>query len=335
MHRTPVSLDSLTTLRIGGSTECVEIHTIEDVHEAIAELTDTKEPWYVLGGGSNVLASDAGFEGLVLLMRIPGIEYRDEQGDVIVRVGAGVPWDVLVEETVQKELWGLENLAGIPGTVGAAPVQNIGAYGVEVKDVLHKVEAIDFYTGKINIFSNDECAFEYRNSFFKKNPHFIITHVEFKLSHTPHPKVSYKDIARRLLEVSDELTPASLATLVRSIRSEKFPDVRIEGTAGSFFKNPIIDRSTYETLVAQYPDVPSYPVANNLVKIPLAYILDVLLKLRGFSMNGVRCFERQPLVLVLSTTATAHDVELFAHEIEKKVFDATAIKIEREVQTIK
>lgn len=335
MIRKTIRLDSLTTLRVGGSTECVEITTVEEAYEALEELTETKERWYVLGGGSNVLASDAGFEGVVLLMRIPGITYREENEGVVVRVGAGVSWDALVEDTVQKEFWGLENLAGIPGTVGASPVQNIGAYGVEVKDVLYRVEAVDVRSNKATSFSNDECEFDYRNSLFKKNPFYIITHVEFILSRTAKPKISYKDIARKLDEEKINLTPSSLAALVRDIRNEKFPDLRVEGTAGSFFKNPIVDIDFYEALVEQYPDIPSYPMGENLIKIPLAYILDVLLKLRGFSLYGVRCFERQPLVIVASGSATSNDIDMFAREIEKKVFDATKIKIEREVQTIK
>lgn len=328
-------LKTLTTLKVGGTTTCVDIETVEELEEVLALLRRTGERWYVLGGGSNVLALDAGFDGVVLRMRIQGMEYREENGSVVVRVGGGVEWGAFVIDTVERGLWGVENLAGIPGTVGAAPVQNIGAYGVEVEQSITHVEAFDTELSRVVTIAKDMCKFSYRTSAFKNQKRYIITSVHFMLSRTYSPRTHYKDIAFELQNYSGELTPQFLAETVTRIRSKKFPDITKEGTAGSFFKNPILPIEEYHHLTKRYEALPSYPAGEGLVKIPAAYILDVILHLRGYAVGRVRCFETQPLVIVTKEGASAEEIEKFAEEIEKKVFAVTKIKIEREVQTIK
>jgi UDP-N-acetylmuramate dehydrogenase len=333
--RRTADLKTLTTLKVGGPTTYIDIETIDDLEEFFITQKQTREQWYVLGGGSNVLAPDVGFDGVILRMCIQGIEYREESGSVLVRAGGGVDWDAFVTDTVQRGLWGIENLAGIPGTVGAAPVQNIGAYGVEVEQSITHVEAFDTDLLRVVSIPKDRCNFSYRTSLFKNQKKYIITRVEFVLSPTYNPKTHYKDIALELENNAHELTPQLLAETVTRIRKRKFPDMTVEGTAGSFFKNPIISLEKYQRLAREFQSLPSYPAREGYVKIPAAYILDVVLHLRGYTLHKVRCFETQPLVIVAEVGASADDVEHFAKEIEKKVFDATKIKFEREVQTIK
>lgn len=327
-------LSKYTTLKVGGYAQIVEISSEMEL-QAFFEH-NANGSWYVLGGGSNVLAPDEGFEGVVLLMRIPGITLRSvgTEETVYIDAGAGVDWNELVSFSTQEGLWGLENLTDIPGTVGASPVQNIGAYGVEVKDSIVSVRAYDTHTNTFINLSNTECCFEYRNSLFKRTRRYVVTGVTFKLTKKHSPNLAYKDLQERGV-YADTNSPRGISEMVHEIRSEKFPDIHKEGTAGSFFKNPMLSLLEYNTLQEKYAGIPAYSVSEDVVKIPLAYILDKILALRGFQKGHVRCFEKQPLVIVTTEGVTATDIDLFAREIEKKVFDATQIVIEREVQQIK
>jgi UDP-N-acetylmuramate dehydrogenase len=330
--RENVPLSALTTLRVGGAASFVaECATEADVAEALTFAQERELPWRVLGGGSNVLAADEGFPGVVLLMQIPGISAIEEAAGVRVTAGAGVSWDALVDAVASKGLWGLENLAGIPGTVGAAPVQNIGAYGSEVKDTIIEVRTLDTSTGTIETIPNAACAFAYRDSRFKRDPSHIILSVSFLFSPHAGPKLSYADLARAQSEGADVSTPEAVGKAVRAIRARKFPDLSITGTAGSFFKNPVIPKDAYAALVSAHPGLPGYESADG-VKIPLAFILDRVLSLRGYKEGNVALFEQQPLVLVAHDDATSREIDAFAHAIEMRVHDATSISIEREVR---
>lgn len=330
--RENVPLSSLTTLRVGGSARFLaECTTPEDVQEALAFARERKLPWNVLGEGSNVLAHDDGFEGVVLAMRIPGITIQERDDGALLSVGAGVSWDVLVKEAALRGLWGLENLAGIPGTAGAAPVQNIGAYGTEVKDMLYEVHAIDVGTGQMQTFPNEECGFGYRESRFKKERNLIIVGVSFLLKRNGVPRLSYKDLAVAAAEGADHGTPEAIGNMVRAIRARKFPDLKLVGTAGSFFKNPTIPLDTFEELKERYADIPGYPNEHG-VKIPLAFVLDHALNLSGYTEGNVSLFAQQPLVLVAEEGATAGEVDAFADRITARVQEEIGINIEREVQ---
>jgi UDP-N-acetylmuramate dehydrogenase len=290
-------------------------------------------PWYLISGGSNLLAPDEGFNGVVIHITSSSITFEEEGNSIRVIADAGVVWDEFVSETVARGLWGIENLAGIPGSVGAAPVQNIGAYGVEVKDVLSWVEVLDTKSLELKKLQADECKFGYRESIFKHDSTRIILRVAFTLMKEGAVRAEYKDIAKKVAEGVPLQTPAQVAEVVRAIRAQKFPDLSQCGTAGSFFKNPIISREQFEVLESKYPDVPHF-VAGNNVKIPLAWILDNVLNIKGFSEGAVRLFEKQPLVLVTEEGATAQDVDAFANKIATLVLDATGITIEREVRSL-
>lgn len=331
--REHVPLALLSTLRVGGSARYVlECENNEDVVEAVAFAEERNLPWSALGEGSNVLACDKGYDGVVIAVRIPGIAVVDSDESVTLTAGAGVGWDALVEEAAARNLWGLENLAGIPGTVGAAPVQNIGAYGAEVKDTLQSVEVFDTQEKSIRVFSREECAFGYRDSRFKHDARFVILSVSFRLMKSAKPNIAYKDLATALAQGVVLDTPRTIGDAVRAIRARKFPDLRKVGTAGSFFKNPTISEEAYASLKERYADLPGFPNEHG-VKIPLAFILDHVLNLRGYSERNVFLFEQQPLVLVARDGATASEVDAFANNIATRVMSATGINVEREVRS--
>lgn len=334
--RESVPLSTLTTLGVGGPAQyVVPITTTSELLEALAFARERSLAYSVLGQGSNVLAKDEGYEGLVLLMQTQGVTYTNrEEGIVEIIAQAGVSWDALVSETVARGLWGIENLAGIPGTVGAAPVQNIGAYGMELERAIRSVHAYDAETGREHMFTREECDFGYRMSRFKAERNLIITQVTLMVRSDATPQLSYTDLVRAQESGVPLTTPQEIAEAVRLIRARKFPDLTKEGTAGSFFKNPIIAADEYARIQAIYPDLPQYP-AHGGVKIPLAYVLDKVLALRGYRMGTARLFEAQPLVLVADRGAHAAEVERLANGVEQKVFDAIGISIEREVQTLK
>jgi UDP-N-acetylmuramate dehydrogenase len=334
--RESVPLGSLTTFRVGGLARyVVECSDIEALQEAFAFAHEHGLPWRVLGGGSNVLASDEGYVGVLIQPLIQGVSYENgEGGSVMVTVGAGVEWDSFVREMGERELWGVENLAGIPGMVGAAPVQNIGAYGADVSQTLSFVEILDTKTGTLRRLTKEKCAFGYRDSIFKHDRSLIITNVGFTLAREGSPMIAYADLKKSTEEGIVADSPLSIGSLVRKIRTEKFPDLTKEGTAGSFFKNLFIPQSRFNELKERFPELPGFPIPGEIVKVPLAWILDHVLHLNGYTLGPVRLFERQPIVIVAQEGATSRDVSRMALEVEKKVYELIEISLEREVQSL-
>jgi UDP-N-acetylmuramate dehydrogenase len=331
-----VSLAEYTTFRIGGNARFfVVVKNEAEVREVLAFAREKQIQFFILGGGSNILVSDKGFDGLVIKMESKGIKFDQQGNDVIVTAASGEVWDDLVSKTVKENAWGIENLSLIPGTVGAAPVQNIGAYGTEVMHVIESVRAVDQATGNEKIFSNRECNFSYRESIFKKpeNRNWIILSVSFRLSKIPKPNLSYKDL-REYFKERQNPSLSQIREAVIAIRQSKFPDLTRIGTAGSFWKNPIIEKPHFEKLSATYPGIPSFPASENKVKVPLAWILDNVLKFKGFEMGKAGLYAKQPLVLVATMGSTESDVKMLAKHVSKAVYGATHIEIEPEVQFI-
>jgi UDP-N-acetylmuramate dehydrogenase len=330
-----VPLAQYTTLHVGGVADfVVEVKTVEEVRAALRFASQTATPPLILGGGSNVLISDAGYRGLVIINRLTGREYQEEGETVRLRCGAGENFDAVVAETVAKGYWGLENLSAIPGTVGATPIQNVGAYGVEVSSLVTAVIAIHSKTYEEKIFTLTECAFGYRDSFFKNEAGraWVVTAVEFTLSKKSQPHLEYGALTE--LQTVPSLTPAHVRAKVTEIRAGKFPDWHEVGTAGSFFKNPIIPRTQYEALVQKYPELPSFSVGASMVKVPLGYILDRVCQLRGYCEEGVCLYEQQALVLVNVGNANAATIDAFAKKVAMMVKEKTGIEIEREVRSV-
>lgn len=331
-----VLLREYTTLQVGGpAVWFAEIFTEKELDEAIGFAQGKGLPVTALGGGSNVLVSDDGVTGLVLKMNIaPELVQTEEEDMVLVTAGAGMVFDDLVAWSVQEGLWGLENLSHIPGSVGATPVQNVGAYGVEVKDMITQVRVYDTVARTFVVFTGAECQFGYRDSFFKtpEGRQYIIVSVTYRLSRDPQPKFSYKDLA--VLFAGTQAVLSDIRDAVISIREKKFPDWNTTGTAGSFFKNPIIPRAQFVKLLEQYPEMPHYTVDVTHVKIPLAWILDTVLHMKGKGSHKVGQYHGQALVLINKGEATATEIAEHANSVIAQVKDTTGIGVQWEVTRV-
>lgn len=333
-----VPLKYLNTMKVGGDAKyfCVA-KSLEDIEEAVSFAKEMNLPIFALGGGSNVLISDEGFPGLVIKIAVRGIEFEDFDNYVKVKAGAGEHWDYLVKDVVKQKLWGLENLSGIPGTVGGAPVQNIGAYGSEVGPYVDSIDIYDIKEGKTRKLFNEQCRFAYRYSLFKTpgGKNYIIVSVTFKLSKTGSPNISYKDLTNFFTE-KNILRPSltEIREAVLKIRADKFPPLDKFGTAGSFFKNPLVEEDVFNLVKSNFPAIPNFPGEKGLIKLPLAWIMDKVCNLRGQKMGHVCLYEKQPIVLVNLGNATSHEIEIFSDKIIHDVKEKSGLSIEREVEMI-
>lgn len=331
-----VSLREYTTFHIGGPAEYfVAVTDVSELGRAVAWAQAKKVPITILGGGSNVLVSDEGVRGLVIHNMIIGRDVEERGDEVLLTVGAGEAFDKIVAFSVEKGWWGLENLSCIPGSVGATPIQNIGAYGMEIQTRVAFVEAYDPRNDSVVQFDAEACTFGYRDSFFKhkEGKRYIVTRVAYRLSKTPNPILHYRDLALWKESHARAEMPAlsAIRDAVCEIRSKKFPDWNVIGTAGSFFKNPIISEPQFKALLKKYPDLPGHPMTEHEVKVPLGWILDHVLDVRGYREGNVGTYEGQALVVVNHGDATAAELETFARSLTQKVFDATHIVVEWEV----
>ena len=308
---------------------------VESIDELQAVLNQNQlENLLVLGGGSNLLLTKD-FEGLTLRIQNRGIEIV-EQDDrkARVKVAAGENWHDFVLWCLENDLGGVENLALIPGNVGAAPIQNIGAYGVELREVFESCEAISIDTGKVKIFKKDECNFGYRNSIFKNTlkGKYIIFSVQFNLNKPPHAlNFSYKGLSEKLEGKIPNIQ--SIAQAVIEIRSSKLPDPKKIGNCGSFFKNPVISLIKFNDLKLQYPDIPHYPDQFDKIKIPAAWLIDTL-GYKGYRNQEAGVHPNQALVLVNYGNATGAEIKKLAQQIRNKVKEKFAINLEFEVNIL-
>lgn len=332
-----VRLSEKTTLRVGGEAKYFFELTKEEDLEKVGDFLDEKKvPFVCLGGGSNLLFSDAGFSGLIIKNNLQGRVYEkvDENTERLI-VGAGEVFDEVVSEVVEKGLWGLENLSAIPGSCGATPVQNVGAYGVEVASLIEYVEVFHLQTKTKKRFKKEECQFGYRDSFFKtkEGRGYIILRVAFLLKKKSGAKIDYADLKNTFLE---NKTPSlkEVREAVVKIRAGKFPDLKVIGTAGSFFKNPVVMGAESEAFRTHYPNAPFYPTAEGKVKLSLGFILDKICHLKGYRKGNVALFEKQALVLVNFGQENADEIKNFVEEIKEIVFLKTGIKIEPEVNFV-
>jgi UDP-N-acetylmuramate dehydrogenase len=329
-----VPLAPFTTFHIGGPARVfIEAHNEEEIKDAIIYAREKNLPLYPLGAGSNLLVPDAGVEGVVLKIALNDISFENNGDETFLVAGAGISWGKIVDAASKRELFGVENLAGIPGTAGGATAQNIGAYGAELADIFVYADCINKKTGEGKRIARAEAAFAYRASFFKTHREFIIVRVALRLLKNATPNIAYPDLARAGENGIPLSTPSEIACAIRAIRAKKFPLSKKEGTAGSFFKNPIISQNLADMLKKQFPGLPLFSQEDGTIKISLAWLLDHALSLKGFSRARVRLYETQPLIVVARDGATATDVGALADEIAQRVFSATGIAIEREVET--
>lgn len=313
----------------------VEYESVDELKQLLVRRDLFCNPWLHIGGGSNLLFT-GDYQGVVLHSSIKGYEVvYEDSSEVHVRVGAGEVWDEFVAYAVARQWYGAENLSLIPGEVGASAVQNIGAYGVEVKDLIVEVEALEVATGKLCTFCNADCRYAYRESVFKKEwkHHYIITYVTYRLQKTPSFHLKYGNVQDELRNRGGELTLENVRQTIIAIREAKLPDPKVQGNAGSFFMNPIVPQEQYETLKVAYPDMPHYEVDASHVKIPAAWMIDRL-GWKGRQMGRAGVHPKQALVLVNMGGATGQEVIALAEAIQKSVYETFGVNISPEVNFI-
>jgi UDP-N-acetylmuramate dehydrogenase len=296
---------------------------------------DGKTNVYVLGEGSNVLLTQEEYWEPILRIRDKTLEVEKEGlHEVWIRVGGGWNWDQLVAFTVEQGWAGLENLSLIPGTVGAAPVQNIGAYGVEIGEFIEAVEVFRLDTGTFSLLTREECAFSYRNSIFKTElkDRVMITSTILRLKTRPILRMDYPDVKERVMQIAGgrEPTLMDVRNAIIAIRKEKMPDYQTLGNAGSFFKNPIIDEAVYHAYKQKYPAMPGYPVGEKRIKVPAAWLIEQC-GWKGKRVGDVGTYPKHALIIVNYGNATGKEIRDFALSLQQAVFEKFQIRLEPEV----
>ena len=312
----------------------LEYSSVEEAQQIVSSLTTEDEPLLILGGGSNLLLT-GDYPGTVLHSAIKGIKVLSdkEPAAVFLECGSGEVFDDVVAFAVENGYHGAENLSIIPGEVGASAVQNIGAYGVEAKDIIYKVEAVEIATGKLVVFDNADCEYSYRQSKFKHEwrDKYLVTHVIYRLSRTFVPDLDYGNI-RSSLEKKGIASPTAqqLREVIIEIRNAKLPDPKVQGNAGSFFMNPIVEKAKYEELASQYLGMPHYTIDAEHEKIPAGWMIDQC-GWKGKSLGKAGVHDKQALVLVNRGGATGADIVRLCETIQKDVKEKFGIEIHPEV----
>lgn len=332
-----VSLKPFNTFGIDAQARYyLRVDSFQTLCDFLVEPTLKALPQLVLGGGSNVLLLDD-FKGVVLHIAISGIaKVKEDQDYVWVQAGAGVDWHQLVLHCIAHDYAGIENLSLIPGTVGAAPIQNIGAYGVELRNVFESLEALEIHSGKIHTFNPTACAFGYRDSIFKREykGQYIILNVTLRLQKKPTFKTEYGAIQQTLEAMGiQELSIKAISDAVIHIRQSKLPDPAHLGNAGSFFKNPVVTETQFKQLQAQHPQLPGYSQPEGQVKVPAAWLIEQC-GWKGKKIGPVGVHKQQPLVLVNYGGGTGQAIHQLAQDIQQSVREQFDIEINPEVNLI-
>jgi UDP-N-acetylmuramate dehydrogenase len=330
-----VSLKQYNTFGIDAlAKRLASFQSVAELEEVLERFGEEKK--LVLGGGSNVLFTQ-NWDGLVLKNELPGIETIDEDAEyVYLKAGAGVNWHQLVLHTIAQNLGGMENLSLIPGCTGASPMQNIGAYGVEIKDIFHSLEAYDMDDKTIVTFGLADCQFGYRESVFKHRykGRFIILNVTFQLRKQPVFNIEYGAIRQELERMQVQaLSVQAISQAVINIRRSKLPDPNIIGNAGSFFKNPEISSETFTSLKQQFPDLVAYVLDNGNYKLAAGWLIEQC-GWKGYRQGDAGCHAQQALVLVNYGTATGHQIFELSQQIMDSVQSRFGVLLEREVNII-
>ena len=326
-----------------------EINAISDLQALIQSGALQHQKTLILSGGNNILFQNEVFDGIVVYINTKGIEILKKDGnEIVVRAQAGEDWPDFVRFCVGKGWHGVENLAHIPGKVGAAPVQNIGAYGMELKDSFLQCEAMDMTSSETKVFTKEECRFGYRESVFKNElkGQFVITSVDFLLQKEAPLHLEYGNIKAYLEQSGIERpTLQQLHDAICAIRNAKLPDVKQIGSAGSFFKNPVIERAQFEALLKEYPSMPHYDDPNGMVKVPAGWLIEhcgpstgsgtaAVKSWKGWRDEHVGVYDKQALVLVHYGGGKGHDIVELAHRIQDSVEEKFGIRISPEVNFV-
>jgi UDP-N-acetylmuramate dehydrogenase len=330
-----VSLAPLTTFRIGGLARYfADAISEEAILDAVRFAKQQNLPLFVLGGGSNLLVADTGFQGIVVHVGLKGVHWESNQEQTVVRAAAGEPWDAFVAAAVERDLGGIECLSGIPGLVGGTPVQNVGAYGQEVSEVLVSVRAYDRDADRVVDLSCEACAFGYRSSLFNTTAkdRYIVLQVTYALRNDGAPSIRYADVQREFEDASSTATLHAVRSAVLRIRARKAmllvegdPDCR---SAGSFFKNPIVGENKFAEIQSSLDrPIPRYPAATGQVKMAAAWLIENAGFAKGYALGPVGLSTKHTLALVNRGNARADDILKLAREIRSRVYDRFGIEL--------
>lgn len=345
-----ISLQKITSFGTGGVGRWyVEVTTIDEIREAVSWARAKQVSFFILGSGSNIIASDAGYDGLIIAVRTRGLDFVPTGDEVLLTAAAGEVWDEVVAGAVAQGAWGIENLSLIPGRAGAFVVQNVGAYGQEASQVVESVEAFDTERMEVVTLSAAECGFAYRQSIFNSSAkgRFIILSITLRLSQTPNPRIDYPDVIAYFAEQKiDSPTILQIRQAIITIRTNKFPDWQIVGTAGSFFKNLYLTPEQYNYLHARISEIfperledleaiaAKFPSTDG-IKIPTAFLIDKVLNLKGTRIGGAVISEKQALaILNPEKKATSDEVMQLVTLVQDRVEDLTGIRLELEPECI-
>ncbi len=332
--QTNIPLSTLTTMKLGGNASYViDVTTPEDIRGVYAKARASQLPVYIIGGGSNLIVHDEGFVGIIIHNKIPGIETTsDDGGTTTIKAGAGELWDTLVSYAVDRNLSGIDAMSGIPGTVGAAPVQNIGAYGQELADTFVSLEAYDIANDRFVALSWDDCGFSYRHSIFRGDAagKYVITSVTLKLFKTAPQPPFYGSLQHYFDDKGiTDYTVQAVRQGVLAIRSSKLPDPTVLPNAGSFFKNPIVETWKVNDLLQTYPDMPHFSVDENHAKIPAGWLIEQC-ELKGTLSHGMKVHDANAVVLINESATSYQDLAAAREDIIGTVRDKFQVMIEQE-----
>lgn len=332
-----INLKLFSTMRLGGSARYfTNVSLPGQLPEAIHWAEERGLPWRIIGGGSNVIFTDEGFKGLIIHNEIKGLTFVEEANRTLVQAGAGEIWDNVVRVTCEKKLYGIAELSLIPGTVGATPVQNVGAYGREVSEILSAVEAYDSQTKTWVTLHPEDCGFAYRTSIFNESQkgRYAIASVSYYLSHQPLNTPVYDSLARYLEEYSiSDREPLTIRNAVVAVRQSKLPSPDKIPNAGSFFKNPIVDALAAAPLLGQYPKAPHYHLADGRIKLSAGWLIDQA-ELKGYENHGLKTYRKNALVVVNEKATAYADLVKFRDEIVEKIRQRFGIILQQEPEVV-
>jgi UDP-N-acetylmuramate dehydrogenase len=331
---TNIPLKNYTSMKIGGNARFMtEVRTAKEIQMVYKNAKSQKLPIFILGGGSNVIVKDEGFNGIVVRMRIPGFEIiSDDINNTIFKIGAGENWDSVVQRTVDMELSGIETMSNIPGTAGATPIQNVGAFGQEIADTLQSLEAYDSETDTFITLQRDECKFAYRDSIFRNESlgRYVITSITIKLSKNQPQPPFYESLQKYLDGHGIKIyTVEVIRNAVIEIRKDRLPDPKTMPNTGSFFKNASIEKWQMDDLSNNYLNIPAFELGDGLYKIPSGWLIENA-GLKGSLLHGIRVFDKNALVLINESAKSYSDLAAARDEIIGRVRDKFRIQIQQE-----
>jgi UDP-N-acetylmuramate dehydrogenase len=331
---TNIPLKNYTTMKLGGNARFMtEVRTPDEVQKVYRNAKTQNLPIFILGGGSNVIVKDEGFNGIVVRMRIPGFEIiADDINNATIKIGAGEIWDSVVKRTVDMGLSGIEAMSAIPGTAGATPIQNVGAYGQEIADTLQSLDAYDNQTDTFVTLKRDDCGFTYRDSIFrgKSSGRYIITSITIKLSKNQPVPPFYDSLQKYLDEHEIKIfTTEVIRDSVIKIRKDKLPDPSSQPNSGSFFKNATAEKWLVDDLRKIYPNMPVFELGDGLYKIPTGWLIESA-GLKGSLIHGIKIYDKNALVLINESAKSYNDLASARDEIIGKVRDKFRIQIQQE-----